>query len=123
MRWRRRDPQFKALLDAANRRKGKEAVEQLKALPPSAFDTLPERDRAMVRQYYGLAGEDPYTQAEIAARFDLSPWQARQALYRSVARLLGGAGGPGQRLEVRSDHARAVPLGDPSGAPDGERAR
>jgi hypothetical protein len=108
--------QRRAVRAAAARRR-RPRRERLLALPPEAFDALPEPDRRLVRRYYGLgeAGSpaDGETLAELAAACGLTPSRARATVARAVGRLLGGGadraagGGPGVRR--RPSRASAVP--------------
>lgn len=72
------------------RRQGdyEETVARLRALAPVAFEVLPEEDRALVWRYYGLLDGHPVSRQRLTTESGHSEWHVRQALARSVARLL-----------------------------------
>lgn len=74
---------------------------RLRSLPPQAFGALSERERLVVRLYYGLeeASEGPYTHRDIGVRLGLSRSRASQLRQAGLARLLGaGVTGDERRL-------------------------
>jgi DNA-directed RNA polymerase specialized sigma subunit len=73
------------------RRRGRQDADRLRALPAAAFAALPDRERTITVLFYGLDGETPRTHREIAARLRLSASTVRDAVGRSVARLLAAA--------------------------------
>ncbi|MDQ3700237.1 MAG: hypothetical protein M3442_04865, partial [Chloroflexota bacterium] len=56
----------------------------------AAFDVLSDRERELIRRYYGLNGQTPETQRALAARFHLTGSRVGRAITRGGARLLGG---------------------------------
>jgi hypothetical protein len=61
----------------------------LAALPSEAFASLTERDRTIVRLYYGLDGEEPRTQRAVAAELQLDHNAVQYVVCSATARLLG----------------------------------
>ena len=62
--------------------------EQLSTLPASAFQVLGERDRAIVRRYYGLDDGTFATQDELAQEFGLDQTRIGVIVRKAAARLL-----------------------------------
>jgi DNA-directed RNA polymerase specialized sigma subunit len=61
----------------------------LRALPDEIFEVLSERDRAIVRGYYGLAADDVFhTQDELAQQFGINQTSVGAILRKSAQRLL-----------------------------------
>jgi hypothetical protein len=66
-----------------------QVVSRLKAPPAHVFDGLAERDRELVRLYYGRQEGSPRPQAELAERCGVSPARVGELIRLAVARLLG----------------------------------
>jgi hypothetical protein len=66
-------------------------ITRLKALPADVFNGLVERDRELVRLYYGLQDGSPRRQNELAERYGVSPARVGELIRLAVARLLGPA--------------------------------
>jgi hypothetical protein len=88
------EERFRAHQPRTDRRRGREASEQLKPLVDDAFLVLPERSRAITRLYYGLDQEWRCTQQELGDQFSLSRRRVKQLLDERVALLLGVAACP-----------------------------
>ena len=80
--------QWEANQRAAKRRRGRPHADALRALPPEAFAVLEERERELVRRYYGLDGSAPETQRALATRFRMTGRHVRDRLEASLSRLL-----------------------------------
>src|ERR687883_568968 len=61
----------------------------LRALPAGALHGVAERDQTILRRYYGLRGEPPQAQHEIARQLGLKPALVSSVVRRLTARLLG----------------------------------
>jgi DNA-directed RNA polymerase sigma subunit (sigma70/sigma32) len=70
------------------RRQGRELTPQLAALDQVDFGWLSATEAALVRSYYGLKGDAPFTKKELVCQFGLSVWQVDADLKRAVAVLL-----------------------------------
>jgi DNA-directed RNA polymerase sigma subunit (sigma70/sigma32) len=89
------------------RRQGRELTPQLAALDQADFERLSATEAALVRSYYGLDGNPPFTKKELAGRFELSVGQVDAGLKRAVAVLLtpesDGALGPEAHRQQRRE--------------------
>jgi len=96
--------QVGAKISEAKRRRDGELTEQLRQLPVTAWDVLPEPDRSMVRRYYGLEGEQPATFLELMVAFRLQHRQIRRMVSQGVSRLVD----PTATLRVTRPHDERV---------------
>jgi len=78
-------------VSAAARKRGRPQAEALHALPPHAFDALSALERVVVQRYYGLDGDRPATQREIARECSISSQRVGSLAVQAVARLLAPA--------------------------------
>jgi hypothetical protein len=80
----------------------------LQRLPAEALDRLTGEERDVLTHYYGLAGNQVASQAEIGRRFGRGPRWVRSALARGVDRLLGHGAEP-QPVPSRRGGSGAAP--------------
>lgn len=69
-------------------RKGRPHADEIRALPSSAIDWLPEPRRSLVRAYHGLDGTPVCSYRELGPRFGLSGAQIGDLVRDAVKRLL-----------------------------------
>ena len=82
-------PCARALRSRLQRAHGRPHAEQLRALDPAAFDSLPERQREVLTRYYGVAGQREHTLAELSRCFGTSDTRLLRTIRRGVASMLG----------------------------------
>jgi hypothetical protein len=73
----------------ARRRQTRRAAAALQALAPQAFDSLPELSRDLVRGFYGLDGDRPWSQRELAQRYRMPVARVARMVNNAVRQLLG----------------------------------
>ncbi len=120
-------------LSAAARERGRAAAEQLRTLDEhdrAAWETLPTRDRLIVRLYHGLPVEGlrvdrPWTKREIAAHLGagVTVWQVTQTLTRGVERLLRPGEGLSDEERQATRRARISAAARTRGRPVAEALR
>jgi hypothetical protein len=87
----------------------------LQRLPAEALDRLTGEERDVLTHYYGLAGNQVASQAEIGRRLGRGPRWVRSALARGVDRLLGPDAVP-RRLQKSDTSADGRPARRPGRA-------
>jgi hypothetical protein len=76
-----------AKISQAKRRRDRQVIEELRKLPVTAWEAVPEPGRSMVRRYYGLDGGQAVTLAELMTAFRLQHRDARRMLVEATSRL------------------------------------
>jgi hypothetical protein len=73
----------------ARRRQTGRAAAALQALAPQAFDSLPEVVRDLVRGFYGLGCDRPWSQRELAQRYTMPVARVARLVNNAMRQLLG----------------------------------
>jgi DNA-directed RNA polymerase sigma subunit (sigma70/sigma32) len=73
----------------ARRRQTRRAAAALEALAPQAFNSLPELSRDLVRGFYGLDGDRPWSHRELAQRYRMPVARVARMVNNAVRQLLG----------------------------------
>jgi DNA-directed RNA polymerase sigma subunit (sigma70/sigma32) len=102
--------QVGAKISDAKRRRDEAVSEQLRQLPATAWNAIPEPDRSMLRCYYGLDSARPATLAELMATFGLQHRHVRRMVAQGTLRLIDpdAAGGARTPHEERVRQKTAV---------------